>query len=253
LPTLLNGEPAPALADDAALTGGVAAFEALRSYGTEVFGLAAHLARLRASAAWMGLPWPGEGVLVDEIAAVCGGGADRAVTVTLTDQNRVVRAAPLDPTRVGAPLRVATLRWEPPASLPGWVKHTSRAPWLVAARRAGVDEVLLVAADGSWSETNRANLLAVREGRVYSPPNDGRALAGVTRAAMLHNARAVGLEVVEAPMFPGEWDELYVCSTFKELAPIAAVNGAAAVGAGPVGEAIRVAFRRTVGAASDTS
>ncbi len=249
--SLLNGDPAPELADDAALLGGVAVFEALRTYRGRVFGLSSHLSRLRASAAWMGIPWPGETVLTDEIVAAAGQ-AEVALTVLLTDRNRIVRSMPIDPDRAGAPIRVATLRWEAPASLPGWVKHTSRAPWLVAARRAGVDEVLLVADDGSWSETNRANLIAVREGTVFSPPNDGRALAGVTRAALLSLARELGLEVVEAPLFPSDWDELYVCSTLKELAPIVEIDGVSAPGGGPVGARLQDAFAAAVHAASDT-
>ena len=70
---LLNGEPAPDLAEDAALLGGVAAYEAMRTYGGGVFGMAAHLSRLRASAVWMGIPWPGEKLLADEIVAVTAG------------------------------------------------------------------------------------------------------------------------------------------------------------------------------------
>ncbi len=242
--TLLNGATAPDLANDAALLGGVAAFEALRTYSGHPFGLYAHLSRLRASAAWMGLPWPGEPVLVEEITTVAEGLEHAAITVVLTDCNRIVSARALDSSRIGAPLRLASLRWDAPASLPGWVKHTSRAPWLVAARRAGVDEVLLVAHDGTWTETNRANLLAVREGVLFTPPLNGRCLAGVTRAAFLTCAHALGIDVVDAPMLPGEWDELYVCSTLKELAPIVEIDGDAAAGAGPVGAALHAAFHR---------
>lgn len=249
--SLLNGHLAPALAADPALLGGLAAYEALRTYRGEVFALGEHLLRLQASAAWMGIPWPGEGALAAEIQAVVAPDLEAAIVVMLTAENRIVRANRLDEARVGAPLRLATLRWDPSPALPAWVKHTSRAAWLLAARRAGVDEVLLVAADGTWTETNRANLLAVRRGAVHVSPADGRALAGVTQAAFVALAREAGLGVVEGALGPGPWDELYATSTLKELAPIMEIDGAPAPGGGPVGARLLAAFRAARGVGRD--
>lgn len=249
--SLLNGQPAPALAADPGLLGGLAAYEALRTYHGEVFAMRAHLLRLEASAAWMGVRWPGEATLREEILAVVEPAVEVAIVVMLTAENRMVRANPVDEARVGAPLRLASLRWDPSPALPASVKHTSRAPWLLAARRAGVDEVLLVAADGNWTETNRANLLAVRRGAVHVPPADGRALAGVTQAAFVALAREAGLGVVEGPLGPGPWDELYATSTLKELAPIVEIDGAPAPGGGPVGARLHAAFRAARGAGRD--
>ncbi len=243
---LLDGAPAPAFAGDPALVGGLAAFEALRTYGGRPFGVDAHLARLEASAGWMGIPWPGAALLAAEIEAVAA--EEVAIVVLLTERHRLVRAAPLDRSRVGAPIRLATLRWEASPSLPAWVKHTSRAPWLVAAQRAGVDEVILVSADGSWTETNRATLIAVRDGALHLPPLDGRALLGVTQAAFLALAREAGIRIVEAPLFPADWQELYVVSTLKELAPIVEVDGRVAVGGGAVGAELLRRFRAARGA-----
>lgn len=87
-------------------------------------------------------------------------------------------AEPLDLSRVGAPLRVVTRPGTPPPWLPGRVKHTSRAAWLLAASRAGVDEVVWVDPGGNWTEANRSNLFAVREGCCGRRPTIGRSSRG---------------------------------------------------------------------------
>ena len=55
----------------------------------------------------------------------------------------------------------------------------------------------------------------------------------------------------EEPVPAGPCDELYLCSTLKELAPVVVVDGAPAPGAGPVGEKVAAAFRARVGAGPD--
>lgn len=244
----VDGRPGGLPTDDPALVGALAVYEALRTYGGRPFRVAAHLARLRASAAWLGIDPPDEERLVAEITEVVAEvGQEAVVRVVLTGAGRrVVDAAPLDPSRVGAPVRCASLVYEAPDALPGWVKSTSRAAPLLAARRAGVDEVLFVGRDGTWTEANRSNILAVRAGTVFTPAADGRILAGVTRGAMLDCAAALGVPVVEGPLVPGEYDELYLASTLKELAPIVAIDGRAAAGGGPVGAALWAAFRREI-------
>lgn len=243
--TRVDGGPGGLPPEDPALVGALAVYEALRTYGGRPFEVAAHLRRLRASAGWLGLVCPPDALLAAELAEVAAElGEEAVLRVVLTGGGRrVVDAAPLDAARVGAPVRVATLAYEAPDALPAWVKHTSRAVALLAARRAGVDEVLFVGRDGTWTEANRSNVIAVRGGVVHTPPPDGRILPGVTRAVLLACAAELGLDVVEAPLVPGPAEELYLASTLKELAPVVALDGEPAPGGGPVGAALLSAFR----------
>lgn len=146
--------------------------------------------------------------------------------------------------RAGAPVRVVTRPWSPSPWLPGRVKHTSRMPWVLAARQAGVDEVIWIAPDGLWTEANRSNLFVVRGGVFLTPPDDGRILQGVTRDALLAAARAVGVDAREEPVPAGPCDELYLASTLKELAPVVEIDGYPGPGAGPIGAAVLAEFRR---------
>jgi D-alanine transaminase len=130
--------------------------------------------------------------------------------------------------------------------LPGSVKHCSRAAWGLAARQLGVDEVLLTRGDGEVLEANRSNVLAVRGGALLCVPMDGDKLEGVTQGALLDAARAEGIPVREDRFYSSDsFDELYVCSTLKELAPVARLDGRP-IGGGPVGRRLHQAFRRLV-------
>ena len=130
--------------------------------------------------------------------------------------------------------------------LPGSVKHGSRAGWVLAARAAGVDEVVFVNPEGNILEANRSNVFAVVGGVLSTPPNDGAKLEGVTRGALIEAARRAGLPFEESHLALEEgFDELYLSSTLKELAPVEEIDGRK-VGGGPVGSALLEAFRELV-------
>lgn len=230
--------------DDLVLISGLGVFETLRTYGGVPFRLGTHLARLRASAAFCGLDCPPE-VEPELIAAAEAIGVEAKLNVILTGSgHRIVRAEPLDLSRSGAPVRIATRPWSPSPWLPGRVKHTSRAGWILAARQAGVEEVLWLAPDGCWTEANRSNLFVVRDGVLLTPPDDGRILQGITRDCLLEAARAIGVPVEEVPVPAGPCEEMYLSSTLKELAPVEELDGYGVRGAGPIGAAVLGEFRR---------
>lgn len=247
---LLDGaapDPAalPGVLSDPALWSGHAVFETLRTYGRQPWRVAEHLERLRESASACAIPCPPDERLAAELVEVAAAVPGEAkLNVLLTGGGRrVVKAEPLDHARVGAPVRVATRPGVPPPWLPGHVKHTSRAAWLAAVRQAGVDEVLWFGPDGCWTEATRSNLFVVRGGQILTPPDDGRILRGVTRAALLEAGRAAGLPVREAPVQAGPCDEMWLSSTLKELAPVELLDGVPGPGGGPLGAALLSAFR----------
>jgi branched-subunit amino acid aminotransferase/4-amino-4-deoxychorismate lyase len=233
---------------DRGLTVGMSAFETLRTYAGRLFRPDEHLARLEGSVHTLGLPWPGADIVTADLeTAALGLAPELGVRILITPETRLVHASPLDLSMVEKPLRVATRAWEPAPWLDGRVKHGSRAPSEVARARAEVDEVFWIGHDGLLTEATRSSIFAVIDGRVVTPPDDGRILPGVTRSALIDTARELGLEVVERGISPREpMDELYASSTLKELSPIVELDGRVAPGGGPVGRRLLLAFRALV-------
>ncbi len=223
---------------------GHGAFETLRTYGGSLFGLEAHLERLIGSCAALGIRCPDEDAVVAELyAAADTVGPNAMVRIIVTEAgSRIVRAAPIPETP--SPFRVATRCFVPPDWLDGTVKHVSRAFSRLAVSSAGVDEVLWTDGEGNLLEGTRSNIMAVRAGALVTPPADGRILAGVTREAMIDAALELGIDVlVEEMPVDGQYDELYVCSTLKELTGVAEMDGRPAAGCGAIGADVLKAFR----------
>lgn len=229
-------------------------FETLRTANGRVFRLDAHLDRLAGSAAWMGWPWDRAATRRELTALAAEADGDVKLNVLLTPGQRIVGRTPLDAARVGAPVRCATTPALPLATLPGFVKHTSRAHWVLAVRAAAervgepVDEVIFADTDGAWLEANRSNVLAVRGGELHTSAVDGRILEGVTRGFALEAAAGLGIRVHQGTLAAAGWDELYLCSTLKDLAPVTRLDGAPGPGAGPVGAALLREMDRLRGA-----
>ncbi len=240
----MNGEDSAGLpGDDLGLLRGLAIFETWRTYGTGLFRLEAHLDRLTDSANTMGLRLPSRAVIRDEISYTLGQDVSQRLTLT-SSGNRILQTRAIDAARLGRPVTLGTLTWSGLGDLPGSVKHCLRAPWMLAARRLGTEEVLLVDPQGWLLETNRSNVFAVVHGALVTPPADGRILNGVTRRALIDAAAEVGAPVEVRPLHRDEAvQELYVSSTLKELAPVSALDGRE-LGGGELGEALAAAFRR---------
>ncbi len=227
--------------DDPGFTRGLNVFDTLRTYGEAIFRLEKHLERLDASAKAMGIPAPDRDVLLSEIEQVRG--PEVIIRITLTGGgNRVVAVAPIEQAKVGRPVRCARVDMRPNPYLPGHVKHGSRAAWVLAAQHLGVDEVLFVDPAGHILEANRSNVFAVVDGTLWTPPAD-LALVGVTRGALLDAAAEAGLPLTVAPLpARSEFQELYLSSTLKELAPVIELDGVP-VGGGPLGARLHQALR----------
>lgn len=235
--------------DDAGLTRGHNCFDTARTYGGRLFRLERHLVRLQEGCAFLGVPCPPVDVLTTEfLEAVRDVEIEVSARLTLTANGlRLMHVTPLDMSYVQRPLRVVTRRWEPAPWLTGRVKHGSRIVNLAALRESGADEVLWVGYDGSLTEGARSSIFAVCQGKVVTPLDDGRILAGVTRGALIDAARESGIPFEERAVLPSEpFEELYATSTLKELAPIVEMDGQAAPGGGPLGDRLLVAFRALV-------
>ncbi|MGX5359600.1 bifunctional anthranilate synthase component I family protein/aminotransferase class IV [Kocuria sp. KH4] len=146
----------------------------------------------------------------------------------------------------------------PPGPVPPWRLVPVRLPgglgghkW--ADRRALVPEPepglwsrscdpLLVDADGTVLETGRANLFAVLDGTVITPPADGRILPGVVRARALGALRRSGRPVDERALRLEELaaaTEVFVTNSVAGVHPVGSVDGVARWSPGPVARALR--------------
>lgn len=125
---------------------------------------------------------------------------------------------------------VSEVRRDPASPLAG-VKSTSRADYVHAkleAERAAVDEALFLTLDGAVSESTSANVFAVIEGRLVTPPTDAAILAGTTRTWLLDHAADLGIEVVERRLQPEELtaaDEAFLTSSVAGVVPLVALGG----------------------------
>jgi len=252
-------------ADDEGLLRGRAAFETLRVYNGRPFGLEAHLDRLTASAASIGLPAVERRRLQVLVGLVLpkaeGGDASLRLVWTagptggLPSALALLSAVPdwIESTRERGATAVSLLgvRASAPWLLPG-VKSTSYAVNMAAeaeARRRGVDEALFVDGDGIVLEGTVTNVWWRVGETLFTPGLDLGILAGVTRATMIELAPECGFGVEEGA-YPLsqllEAEEAFTTSSVREVMPLAEVDGKA-LGRGPAADALQSALRKVVG------
>ena len=181
------------LADDEALLRGRAAFETLRVYGGRPFRVRAHLARMQASAARLGIGWPGGFEELAEQALAASGEPDAVLRLYLTPGREgagepvslaLVSELPADleerRARGVTLISLLGVRAEAPWLL-GGVKSTSYAVNMAAeaeARGRGADDAVFVRDDGIVLEGPVTNVWWRRGRTLYTPSLDLGILAG---------------------------------------------------------------------------
>jgi branched-chain amino acid aminotransferase len=109
------------------------------------------------------------------------------------------------------------------------------------AQDAGFDEAIMLTSDGHVSEASAANLFMVVDGTLITPRTTDDILEGVTRRAVLQLAADLGVPTVERQIDRTEIliaDELFLCGTGVQVAPIAGVDGRK-IGDGKIGPTTR--------------
>lgn len=225
-------------ATDPAVTQGWSVFETAEVRHGRVPLLERHLERLEDSAAAALVPLPPRATLAGWMEALAArhGGAGRLRLTASASGLVVLTVVDLPPSRRGGAVRCVRGPHVDEPFLGGSVKHGSRAPWAVAVKRSGVDDVLRVDADGRFTESTMAAIVAVIDGTLWTAPHDGRILPSTTVLELLDRARALGIPVrLEGPPAAGPWDGLYLASATRWLAPVVALDGVALPGWEPVG------------------
>jgi branched-chain amino acid aminotransferase/4-amino-4-deoxychorismate lyase len=204
--------------DDRGFTLGDGLFETVLARAGELVRLPAHLARLAAGCAVIGLPAP-DAPLIERVARealdVAGLGAARAaVRLTLTagsggrgldrpaePEPRLVATAAAAP-RPGAPatLRTAEVRRNDrsPAARLKSLAYLDNVLARAEARAAGADEALMLNTRGELACAAAANVFWIADGRLFTPALDCGVLAGTVRAVVLAAAADLGVTAVEA-------------------------------------------------------
>lgn len=105
----------------------------------------------------------------------------------------------------------------------------------------GFGEGIALGTDGMISEGSGQNVFIVQKGVIYTTPNNGTLLPGITRDSIIALARGAGLEVREQPM-PRETlyiaDEVFLTGTASEVTPVRSVDHIT-VGKGKAGDVTR--------------
>jgi branched-chain amino acid aminotransferase len=224
-------------------------FETMRVHHGVVFRLDRHLARLSRSLCALAIPEPPElrdwvlAAVPDEPAAdgsmrltvTRGVGPSGVAPAPDTEPTVLVSVNPLPvfPSAVydrGLAIHVASGRRNEHAMTAG-LKTTAYTDAIVAwleAQRAGADDALFLDTAGHCSEATSSNLF-VRAGDVLlTPPTSCAALPGITRAAVLEIARAMGVPTAERECGLDELlgaEEAFLTSSLRGVAPVAKVDG----------------------------
>lgn len=233
-------------------------FETLRTAGGRPVAWDAHLARLRRSAAGIGLDLPFSDAHLR--AAACDthaatGNPDSVLRVIVTrgsgplmlDPRRarepllVVLAVPLvlpaeDAYVRGLRARIVDVTRVPAEALDPTLKTGNYLPNILALRQAiaaGDEDAILRNAAGRIAEGATSNVFAVAAGALRTPSVSEGILPGITRAAVLDLAARLGLPAAETPLTPDALraaDEVFLTSSVRGPIAVTTLDGR------PVGE-----------------
>jgi branched-chain amino acid aminotransferase len=116
----------------------------------------------------------------------------------------------------------------------------------IEANNAGVEEAIMLNAEGFVAECTGDNIFIVKGKNMYTPPLSAGALYGITRGVVIELAKEMGLTVSEPnltryDMFNAE--ECFLTGTGAELIPVVKIDGRV-IGTGQPGAATRILIER---------
>jgi len=204
-------------------------FETLLVLDGQPVHLDAHLARLHASLTALYPDREPPGVEVPEAEGELG--AMRITVLPETDGSLEARVSirEVDPQLVFDPLPVSLGSFTLPGGL-GPHKWADRSVLDTAQIELGYDKLpLIVDEDGAVLEAARANVFAVRDGVLSTPPLDGRILPGITRAHVMKAAAALGIEAEEVELGREDLlaaDEVFLTGSVRGVECVRALDDA---------------------------
>lgn len=209
-----------------------------------------HLARLAASASALGIPLPfaiaeieaasrallrasglAEGLAALRITLAAGPGPRGLARPESARPTLLITAAGREAGRLPpARLHLASTRVAAASPLRRH-KTLSYLENVLAWREAvaaGADEALLLNTEDRIAEASAANLFALRDGALWTPPIEDGALPGITRGLVLELARVEGLGLREVGLRVEDLivaDAVFLTSSLAGLRPVSALGG----------------------------
>jgi branched-chain amino acid aminotransferase len=239
--SLVPADAAVVPIDDHGLVVGDGVFETLKTVGRAPFAARRHLARLRRSAAALGIDVAYDDQRLHDAMACVVASTDwpeARVRVTVTGGRSplssvrgdgpalvVIAAAPLAPPEPVATVAVVPWTRNERGAVAG-VKSTSYAENVVAlafAHERGASEAIFGNNAGRLCEGTGSNVFVVVDGELLTPPLSSGCLAGVTRDLVLEAgvAREADIDLAVFRLA----DEAFLTSTTRDVQPIAAIDG----------------------------
>lgn len=226
--------------------------------------LDAHLTRLAAGCARLGLPAPDSTVLRAEIAQLCAGRVRAVLKIMLTrgcggrgyrppQPCRPLRALSLHPWPADAvPLAPVAVRWcaHPLSVNPrlAGLKHLNRLDQVLARAEwddPAIGEGLMCLPGGRPVEATAANLFYVRDGCLRTPALTDAGIAGIVRDVLIGQARRLGIDTAETRPARAELlaaDELFLCNSVYGVRPVSAIDERVWPAPGPLTRRLGEAF-----------
>jgi len=114
------------------------------------------------------------------------------------------------------------------------------------ANIAGVEEAIMLNAEGFVAECTGDNIFIVRNGQMFTPPLSAGTLYGITRGVVLEMAREAGIPASEPNLTRYDLfiaDECFLTGTGAELIPVTKIDGRQ-IGTGKPGPITRTLVQR---------
>ncbi len=269
--TIMDTAEARIPVSDHGLLYGDGVFEGIRLYKGRIFRLVDHLKRLEVSAKAIALRLPVSLMEMEKIVCetaratglddgyirliVTRGDGPLGVDPTACVNPRIICIVDRleiysdERRRRGLSLITSSLRQPNADALDPRVKSLCYLNSVLAKREAsaqGADEALMLNSRGQIAEAAVANVFAVNDGHLYTPPASDGALAGITRATVLELALRLGIPATERSLDRVDlWaaDEVFLSGTGVRIAPVRLLDGQTTGRVpGPVTEQLHQAF-----------
>ena len=228
-------------------------FEGLRIRGRRIFRLEDHLDRFEVAARAIALELPGGRDALREIVLETARafGADEAYARLIV--TRGVGALGVDPASCPEPrviclvdqisiypaeklargIDLVTASWRrPPADVLDprvtSLNYLNNTLAVLEAKQRGADDALLLNAAGTIAEAAVANVFALRDGELLTPPGTDGALEGITRRTVLEIAPELGIRARVATL--GRFDlfaaeEFFLTGSGAGIVPVRSLDG----------------------------
>ena len=251
---------------DHGLLYGDGVFEGIRAYHGRVFKLQEHIERLYYSAKAILLTIPvSPAVMARAVVETCRKNKlnDGYIRLVVT---RGIGTLGLNPNRCERPsiiIIAGTIQLYPPSLYKKGMEivtvattrnlHNAVNPAIkslnylnnilakIEANNAGVEEAIMLNADGYVAECTGDNIFIVKGDKLMTPPLSAGALYGITRGAVMELAEASGLKVSEPNLTRYDLfnaDECFLTGTGAELIPVTKIDGRV-IGTGKPGPATK--------------